>query len=236
MDSLEIFDNIKLGNVRVIEHLLSTKPSLINITDEKLWTPLHWAASEGEIEVVELLISRGADVNARDLEGETPLFGAVDHSTDVSSILLEAGSDVNTRNYEGKTALHKLAYYGERIESKFLIEHGAKIKVKDNDGRSPLHYAALSGLQEEVVLLISYGAEVNSKDNRDYSPLHMAVTANITQAKLSSYLATIEKLIHYGSDVTAQTSEGKTALELAYYQEIIELLIQHGAENPRKSL
>jgi ankyrin repeat protein len=215
---------IKSGRLVTVKQLLAIKPDLLNARDEINFTPLHWAASEGQVEIASLLISAGADVHARDDDGETPLFGAAESSPQIVQMLLNEGVDINTRNREGKTILHELAYYGERTESQFVITCGANINIRDNNSMTPLHYAALAGLYDEVELLVNNGAKLNSLDNRGFTPLHLAVSANIMTHKLSSYIKTVEILIKYGADILAQTYSGKTALDLASRHEFKGLL------------
>jgi ankyrin repeat protein len=218
------FEAVKTDKIDVIKQLLSKYPGLINARDEGNWTPLHWAASEGLVDVVKLLISAGADVHASDNKGETPLFGAAESSPPILQMLLEAKVDINIRNKEGKTVLHELAYYGEKNSSRVAIGYGADANAKDDRGMTPLHYAALSGLYDEVALLIASGAALNSLDNRGYTPLYIAISANIMEHQLPSYIRTVEILIEHGADVSVQTPNGEIAMDLASRVELTELL------------
>ena len=67
-------------------------------------TALHWAAAQALIGIVELLLDRGADINARDGAGFTPLFWAAeDGNVNTVAFLLDKGADVNIRDYNGNT-------------------------------------------------------------------------------------------------------------------------------------
>jgi len=103
-------------------------------------TPLHSAAGSNKKENVALLISLGANVNARDARGNTPLMRASRFYASVE-VLLQAGADINARNNEGKTALILSAQYGgdPKVIS-LLLQKGANAKLEDNTGRTALDW------------------------------------------------------------------------------------------------
>lgn len=67
-------------------------------------TPLHWAAAKGNEDVAELLIGQGADVNAKDEKGRTPLHYIDDKDT--AELLIAKGADVSAKGKYGNTPLH----------------------------------------------------------------------------------------------------------------------------------
>ena len=113
------------------------------------WTPLHKAAYEGYREIVELLIAKGADVNAK---------GGVT---------------------KGTIPLHKAASNGHKEVAEVLIAKGADVNAKSENGRTSLHNAALSGHKEVVELLISKGADLNAMHVTGGTPLDSAERAII---------------------------------------------------------
>ncbi|KAF8488030.1 ankyrin repeat-containing domain protein, partial [Russula emetica] len=121
-------------------------------------TPLHSAALYGDLEMVQVLLDYGADVNSKDRPGNTPLDYASrsGHCDDarVARLLIAHGADPNTRNEYGLTPLHWASMFGRIEIVRLLIEHGANVEVKDNEGRAPLDVA--SGEQhEEIIKLLS---------------------------------------------------------------------------------
>jgi ankyrin repeat protein len=106
-------------------------------------TPLHSAAYYGKFEVVQKLIEYGADIDARDQYGRTPLYWASGghHFKDgsVLRLLLERGADVNARAaHDGSTPLHRASAWWALEVVRLLLEHGADVEAANVDGNTPL--------------------------------------------------------------------------------------------------
>jgi ankyrin repeat protein len=121
---------------------------------------LHAAVVGGQKKVVEFLITKGADVNAKDRGGYTPLFYAVWHNREeTAKLLLDKGADPNVRSVWNRTPLHWAVRQGgskEMIE--LLVAKGADVNLKRGDATA-LKMAKDNGHTEIVELLRKLGAK-----------------------------------------------------------------------------
>ncbi|MGC4043949.1 MAG: ankyrin repeat domain-containing protein, partial [Armatimonas sp.] len=195
--------------------------------------------------IVKALLDRGADVNARDESGMTPLMSAVfiGHIRTIQ-LLLERGADprprskdsaivVTNRGYtglstvHGRTAMHYATdVYGKSIRIfQLLLAHGADINARDGYGSTPLSTMAAYGQIEPIRFLLRHGAQVNVKDQTGMTPLMYAAN--------SHYMDILKALLASGADVNARDKEGKTALmhsmDAIPSAKVAQLLKQAGA-------
>lgn len=124
------------------------------------WTALHYAVDWESEEMFRILIEHGADVNAQDQAGLTPLHVAAyynqpyQNQLKICGILVEAGADVNAKSFDGMSPLHETARRSVLVDvSQWLIEAGADVNAKNLQGETPLVYAEWSGGEKSVALL-----------------------------------------------------------------------------------
>jgi hypothetical protein len=123
-------------------------------------TPLSRAARYGRLEVGQCLLDRGANIDARDKDGDTPLIHAVlEGHVEFARMLLERGAAVDAMGSQVKTALHWAITWRRPEVVQLLLEHGADVNVRDASGRTPSKLALLRGYQELVELMSAYGTE-----------------------------------------------------------------------------
>lgn len=131
---------------------------------ERGFSPLHMAAYSGDSEDVALLLQEGADPNARDLQGDTPLYWACFKShcsptySEVVKALLAAGADTTLRAPEGNPPLVEACRAGSADVVGLLLQAGANPNHYF-DHRPPIVAAAQSGCTECVILLLKAGAD-----------------------------------------------------------------------------
>jgi ankyrin repeat protein len=128
-------------------------------------TPIMYAATNDDVELVRALIRAGADVKAKNHFGTSAITeAAIIGSTPILDALLKAGADPNTRNPEGETALMAVARSGKVDAAKLLVEAGADINAKETfGGQSALMWAAAQSQPEMVKFLASRGADLNAR-------------------------------------------------------------------------
>ncbi|PLC62302.1 hypothetical protein B7L68_07655 [Thermoproteus sp. CP80] len=115
---------------------------------------LRIATYKGDVRRVKELLEKGADPNAQDEDGSTPLHAAAfGGHVDVVRLLLEQGANPNAKDKHGFTPLHDAAYGGHVGIVKLLLEHGADPTVKDGDGETPLDLARKKGYRGVASLI-----------------------------------------------------------------------------------
>jgi ankyrin repeat protein len=130
-------------------------------------TPLHSAASLGDVEMVQELLDMGADVNFQNERGESPLDYTCrnPHQADdtfpiilgnVTQLLLDRGADINARTNDSWTPLHTAVHYGYIEVVRVLLEHGADVGSEDKQGKTPFTLAK-EGHYEIMKLLLEHG-------------------------------------------------------------------------------
>ena len=119
-------------------------------------TALHNAASQGHVELVRLLLSMQAKVDARDWQGVTPLiYAAYAGKHEVLALLLEKGASINRVPMIGPTPLNAAVLSGNLIAVRVLLDHGAALALKDVNGHTARQIAERAGRSDIVVLLQS---------------------------------------------------------------------------------
>lgn len=141
---LDLFETAALGTAAQLEAML-TDPASIASRNAFGWTLLHMAAFGGNAATTELLLKKGAAIDAR------------------------AGS--RFRN----TPLQAALLTGQYATAKILLDHGADVLIRQSKGFTPMHEAALLGRQDLVQLLLDHGAEINSVADNGMTPLAEAL-------------------------------------------------------------
>jgi ankyrin repeat protein len=142
----EIHDAAKAGDLEKVKALLKDHPDLVFNKDNDGRSPLHWAASHGHKNVVELLLANKAEANAKDNNGGTPLlYATAGGRKDTAALLLANKAEVNATDKGGFTPLHWAASMGHKDMAELLLTNKAEVNAKNNLGMTPLHYATAGG-------------------------------------------------------------------------------------------
>ena len=117
-------------------------------------TALHIAAQKGLLEAAKWLIVQGADLEATDIGGRTPLYeAAFGDYVDVASLLIDRGAKVDAKNTYGETPLHRSASWNSLKVARLLINKGADKNAENIHGDKPIDYARQRGHSEMIALL-----------------------------------------------------------------------------------
>ena len=154
------------------------------------------------MEVAELLITKGADVNARDAGGGTPLDQAIRHKhPEIADLLRKHGGKSGVED-----SIIAAASLGNVNAVKKHLAAGTDVNTKDDRGRTPLHWAAYDGRNKIAELLITAGADVNANSDNG-TPLDTAIA--VDRPDLNDYETAILIGEHGGKTGEELKAEGK---------------------------
>ncbi|QGA20373.1 hypothetical protein EYB26_008075 [Talaromyces marneffei] len=215
----------------------------INAWDANGDTLLHTRASKRrDTAIISKLIDQGANIEARNSKGYTPLQAAsLNGNKEMFFLLLDRGANIAVETPRGESLLHitppNNQDYLEIYQA--LLERGLSVDALSSEGWKPIHQAAFRGTGspdvtldkscEHLKLLVSHGADINSVTQaaEQETPLHLATRASIPRP---SYILL---LLSLGADVNAKSGEGKTALHLAAArgrESVFRILLDHRAD------
>lgn len=171
-------DNEKILRIDDLDKIpLSLLPRDVNdaATTDGL-TALHYAAENGDTDVVKYLVDNGADVKAQDtlLSRSTIHFAAENGNLDCIKFLTEKGADLQDKDSFGATALHYAAKRNHLDVVKYLVDKKMDYTAKDRRGWSAMHYAASGGSIDVVKYLLAKGLNINELNENGRTPLFFA--------------------------------------------------------------
>ncbi|KAK3386051.1 ankyrin repeat-containing domain protein [Podospora didyma] len=136
-----------------------------------LWTAAEWGLDE----TMDALLEAGANIDIRDLNGQTPLGRAARESKAAATkLLITKGASVNVIDEYGATPLHRAARTLNVRLAEHLIKGGAELSILDKNGYSPIHLAAIYGTSEMLEFLAGHGADLECMSASSKTPLVMA--------------------------------------------------------------
>lgn len=153
---MNVFEAAAAGEADRVRALLDEQPELVRTFSSDGFSPLGLSAFFGHDEVAELLLTRGADVNAvsRNAMQVQPLHSAAagNHAR-LSQALVRAGAEVNSAQHGGFTPLMSAAQNGNAGLVQFLLTSGADPTARTTNGQDAAALATEGGYEEIVILL-----------------------------------------------------------------------------------
>lgn len=182
------------NRIKIVELLLNPPYSAnINQANQTGYSPLITAATEGHLNLVELLLSRGANINQQNNNGWTALMCACCfRRIEIIQKLLDSSATVNTASNTGCTALYLACSAGSEKAVELLLQHSAEPNICSNSGCSPLHLAAENSNKPIIALLIEGGASTSALDHQDRTPLQVARNEDVRKFIRNTYQEHIE--------------------------------------------
>ena len=223
-----IHDAAAKGDLAKCKSLLGKGPKLVSATDKDGATPLHYAVAGGHQPVVELLLTKKADVNAKKKDGVTPLHvAAALGRVEIAKVLIAKWADPAATDKQGRTPLSLAQEKGQTEVAKVL-------GGSTNSGHTPtrteidaIMQACKDGNLEIVKRMVEANPLlVNVRDDRT-GDTPLFCTANKQDVQVGEWL------IQHGADVNARSPEGQTPLHYAMsgpLSDYADMLLRHGAD------
>jgi ankyrin len=213
-------------------------------------TMLHMASYWRNLELIQLLLNHGANINAQSTEDQTPLqkLGAniwdhrpQDDEIEIIRLLLDRGADADSSmDSNHSTMLHWALYWQSNKLIQLLLDHGANINAPNKKYQTPLQkwWTNISnhGLWDDDIdvirLFLEHGADVDSSINSNHSTmLHMAL--------YWGSLAVVQLLLDHGANINLRNEKGQTPLHQTligidddvgdHFFDSIRFFLEHGA-------
>ena len=217
---------VRLGDLETVKSLLEQGADVDDVLEEggAGYTVLFEAGGAlselpANLEMMDLLISHGANIEAEDTRGGTVLVVlAWWGQTAAMSKLLDHGADINASNELSFTALHEASYEQHIREETalMLIERGADLTLRTIEDYTPLCLAAQAGSETIVKSMLEAGADVNLTGSPGWAPLHEACQHN--------HAAIVKVLLEHGADIDAKLESGSTPISLAVLRENVDVV------------
>ena len=213
--------------------------------DYEQLTPIFYAISSENLELIKHLLSKGVDLEHKDSQDRTPFYWACCQCTcQIVDFLHEQGCNVNALSKLNRSPLTKAAYLGRTDIVKLLLSYDETLfDLPGNKGRTALHNAVwgkAGGREGKIVgskkqedcpeaaqLLIERGAEINLKDFDGNTPLAIAAASHADKS--------ICLLLSVGADLDTQNNLGETPLSQASrwgHTEVCKMMMENYDPNP----
>ncbi|CAB3401444.1 unnamed protein product [Caenorhabditis bovis] len=218
------------GNLAMCRFIVDAFPHVAISSCCGEWNALRSAACNGQLGVLELLLSKGVHVDECGNSDRTALRAAAwAGQLAAVQLLLQAGADVDRRDSENRTALMAAAFMDHKPVVQVILQYGADINAVDKSGATAFHLNLSNGSkgpqhQETTQLLLEHGALCTIEDGNGRVVLHLAAYHGD---------ASLPEILKQSTSVDVQDSMGQTPLILAASQgqlESVRLLVESNAD------
>jgi len=182
-------------------------------------TALHYIAQWRFDTWVPFLVKMGANTEAANATGETPLFAAVKQdSTYTIKALLDNGGSIYARDTLGNSLLHAAVRWNAIKGAEILLDKRLDINCHALNGKTPLHDSIRWWMPEMMLLLLGRGADIEARDAEGNTPFIEAIIAGNSPG--------MEQLFRRGADINTRNFKGDTALHITASMDRTDLSTQ----------
>jgi len=175
--------------------------------------PLHQAVRHKNNTIIQLLLAKGANINALDSHGYTPLHAAISNKNmKAVTLLLDRQANINAKNKQGETSLDLAIRNNNELAVRLLIARGANINTANKNGITPLQWAIESNNTDIIKLLLARNANANTANKEAKTPLHHLASRSTQDNPEIAKL-----LLAKGANLNAKDKSGNTPLHDAAY-------------------
>ena len=201
----------KYGAQASIDDLQEIKDSLqklVRDNGECREFPVHQAAENGDVKLMDLVLNTSYDLNARDYNGWTPLHWAfIEGQTEIVQLLITSSKDfnidLNARDNSDWTVLHWACDYGNTEIVQLLITSSKDINIdlnaRDDEGATALHLACFYGYTEIVQLMLKnweeFGLDIKAQDIQEKTPIDYVKERIQTTSRYSELKDNLEQVM-----------------------------------------
>jgi ankyrin repeat protein len=208
-------------------------PTTVNHTDDLGATPLHWAASNGDIEMMNWLIEKKGDMNLYDDEGKYPVHWAAAYGTvEATQLLLDRnnkfGASKPAQDNDGATPIYWACREDQQEICSLLLKEGAVPKAIDVFGWNALHWAVKKSnavTAREIIKVVDDKMKNLKDKDQGWTPLHWAARGGDRE----SVIALMDGGVDHTSKA-AKDKQGRYAVHWAAEQD----MVPEGTSRPNK--
>lgn len=211
-DPKSVYEAVAEGDFGKVKRLVEGGAPL-DWTPENGFGALHRALEDGRTDIAAYLVEKGADVNAKGVNGITPLHIVADAS--LAGRMIEKGAGLEAWSDTVGTPLNAAVLGGLVDVAEVLIANGAEVDARDAQQSTPLHHASGRGDLGSVGLLVSKGAGVNAANDPGFRPLHWAAA--------NGHLEVVALLLSHGARPDVVAAKGRSPLDMAIVGEHLEV-------------